>query len=384
MMAISGRMVYSTCSLNPLENEAVLCRLLKEVDGALEIVEAGSKLKGLIYNPGMTSWTPASKDMTFYEKFEDVPMDQRSIIHRELFPPKDIERFNLHKCIRVLPHHQNTGGFFIAVLEKRKPLPWEKIHDDKAIESKMRKEQEQNSDGTERPAKKPRRMQGFKEDPFRFFQRDEELFKSFNNFFELAENFDSTCLFTRCGEESKKKNIYFVSPEVRDILERNENNVKIINSGVKCFVRCDRRVVDCPYRLSNEGLVSIEHLIGQSRRIKINKEDLIKLLNHLNPAESLMVTELSSEMQLLHKMKNSGSCILEYHDQENDFDLFITGWRGTTSVRAYIDVNDSIHILRLLDADLSKYGTHCHIFDFKVKSTQFLFFQIQINSKKLA
>lgn len=26
--------------------------------------------------------------------------------------------------MRILPHHQNTGGFFIAVLEKKSHLPW--------------------------------------------------------------------------------------------------------------------------------------------------------------------------------------------------------------------------------------------------------------------
>ncbi|KAG0717125.1 tRNA (cytosine(34)-C(5))-methyltransferase [Chionoecetes opilio] len=34
---------------------------------------------------------------------------------------------NLHG-IRILPHHQDTGGFFVAVLEKTKPLPGEKVY----------------------------------------------------------------------------------------------------------------------------------------------------------------------------------------------------------------------------------------------------------------
>lgn len=28
--------------------------------------------------------------------------------------------------IRILPHHQNTGGFFVAVLIKKSPMPWNK------------------------------------------------------------------------------------------------------------------------------------------------------------------------------------------------------------------------------------------------------------------
>jgi tRNA (cytosine34-C5)-methyltransferase len=27
--------------------------------------------------------------------------------------------------MRILPHHQDTGGFFVAVLCKIKPLPWQ-------------------------------------------------------------------------------------------------------------------------------------------------------------------------------------------------------------------------------------------------------------------
>lgn len=38
MLAIGGRVVYSTCSFNPIENEAVVARLLKEADGALQLV----------------------------------------------------------------------------------------------------------------------------------------------------------------------------------------------------------------------------------------------------------------------------------------------------------------------------------------------------------
>ena len=30
---------------------------------------------------------------------------------------------NLHFCLRILPHLQNTGGFFIAVLHKKEKIP---------------------------------------------------------------------------------------------------------------------------------------------------------------------------------------------------------------------------------------------------------------------
>lgn len=49
-----------------------------------------------------------------------------------------------------------------------------------------------------------------------------------------------------------------------------------------------------------------------------------------------------------------GSCILKYED--GHFTLFLVGWRGSSSLRAYVDSNETVHVLRLLGADISKFG----------------------------
>lgn len=82
-MEIGGRMVYSTCSLNPVENEAVLHRLIKDSEGALEIVDSAALVPGLKHLPGMTKWDLASKDIECFSKFEDVPTKYHTIIRRE-------------------------------------------------------------------------------------------------------------------------------------------------------------------------------------------------------------------------------------------------------------------------------------------------------------
>lgn len=56
MLAVDGKMVYSTCSLNPIENEAVVAELIRRSKGALEIVDVSDKLPGLIREKGLTEW----------------------------------------------------------------------------------------------------------------------------------------------------------------------------------------------------------------------------------------------------------------------------------------------------------------------------------------
>ena len=43
------------------------------------------------------------------------------------WPPPEHLRGDLHldRCLRFLPHHNDDGGFFVAILRKTKPLPWE-------------------------------------------------------------------------------------------------------------------------------------------------------------------------------------------------------------------------------------------------------------------
>lgn len=100
--------------------------------------------------------------------------------------------------MRILPHHQDTGGFFVAVLEKVKSLPWESetcilskniqdvdnnenknkhileeaSQDIKLSESGKRTLEEEKK--SRESQKKRKRIVGYREDPFVFFKDETE------------------------------------------------------------------------------------------------------------------------------------------------------------------------------------------------------------------
>ena len=139
-----GIIVYSTCSLNPLEDEAVVASVIDNVGGteAVEIVPLPEyiidKTKPF---KGLSTWkVPNTKfgenevnDM--YQSFEDVPSEHQASgmkekskkkkggqVSRTMFPPSDNELIKqLGHCGRFLPNDSlDSGGFFVACLKRIK------------------------------------------------------------------------------------------------------------------------------------------------------------------------------------------------------------------------------------------------------------------------
>ncbi|KAL0124052.1 hypothetical protein PUN28_006088 [Cardiocondyla obscurior] len=386
LLAVGGRMVYSTCSLNPIENEAVLHRLLCETGDSVQLVDCRDLVPGLVCDSGVTHWKPASKNLQFFNSWDDVPEQWQTQVRPKMFPPdpNEASKFHLERCMRILPHHQDTGGFFVAVLEKIKSLPWEaetcalnqniqnvdgsESKDEKTIEKETLQDTELSESGKRvlekekkswEPQKKRRRIVGYREDPFVFFKDEtEDVWKSIKDFYGISDDLDPRCLLVRC-HEGKKKNIYFTSPAIRDIVISNENKVKMINTGVKTFVRCDNKNMNCAFRLAQEGMHSIINYISDNRKLQISKEDLIMLLQSDEPHTPPEIEKLSSDTQQHLKEFATGSCILLYKEEKTDnlnrLNLQLVGWRGTMSLRAYVPTCDAIHYLRLLGADCSKF-----------------------------
>ena len=120
LLRVGGRMVYSTCSLNPLEDEAVVAELLRRCAGRVRLLDGSELLPALRRAPGLLHWEVVNAANRPFECFDAVPSKLRAAYRRSMFPPSepDAVAWHLERCVRVLPHQQNSGGFFLCVLEK--------------------------------------------------------------------------------------------------------------------------------------------------------------------------------------------------------------------------------------------------------------------------
>eukprot|EP00928_Gymnodinium_smaydae_P037605 TRINITY_DN26073_c0_g1_i1.p1 TRINITY_DN26073_c0_g1~~TRINITY_DN26073_c0_g1_i1.p1 ORF type:complete len:741 (-),score=100.23 TRINITY_DN26073_c0_g1_i1:166-2388(-) len=151
LLAPGGILVYSTCSLNPLENEAVVLSSLRrwhrDMDETchtmMELLDARAvcaSVCGLLCDEGVTKWcVPApERGGAIFARWDDVPAELRFIdgvgpkeqsskypLREEMFPAEDssmpagIARLDdLKRCARFYPQRNNTGGFFVAMFRK--------------------------------------------------------------------------------------------------------------------------------------------------------------------------------------------------------------------------------------------------------------------------
>lgn len=86
-----GRIVYSTCTYAPEENEAVVQHVLEQFEDSIRLIPA--QVPGFISSPGLTEWNGSSYDSS------------------------------MNRTLRVWPHQNDTGGFFVAVLGKKEEIP---------------------------------------------------------------------------------------------------------------------------------------------------------------------------------------------------------------------------------------------------------------------
>ncbi|VDM18889.1 unnamed protein product [Hydatigera taeniaeformis] len=290
------RLVYSTCSLNPLEDEAVVASILEACKGSVRLIEPEfmclpgtevAKAGGFIARSGIKTWRVLHGSNKWYSKHDEVPENLRGSFPPSLFPPENVEALHLEHCRRVLPHDQDTGGFFVAVLEKLADLPWMSSRQKSykkglgyRLDIRIFTEPNESctagsdaaaadggdDDDDDGPvAKKPRLTDPRrKESSFVFMDPSTDKdWPSIRDFYGLEDK--ENCLFNlnpaqilyregTAGDPVRRRNLYYTNSRVKGIMEANENHgIHIVSGGVRLFAVCDEKQF-VGYRVLHDGI----------------------------------------------------------------------------------------------------------------------------------
>ncbi|GLC44395.1 hypothetical protein PLESTB_000474300 [Pleodorina starrii] len=146
MLEVGGRMVYSTCTFNPVEDEAVVAELLLRCGGALELLDVSECMPELRRMAGKHHWKVKDRHR-FYDSWEEA-RDIGYKLEESMFSSPAKAALPLERCMRFLPHHGDTGGFFVAVLRKVSELPDERKQQQRQGQGHGGKQQQQAAEAT--------------------------------------------------------------------------------------------------------------------------------------------------------------------------------------------------------------------------------------------
>jgi 16S rRNA C967 or C1407 C5-methylase (RsmB/RsmF family) len=150
LVQVGGIVVYSTCSFNPVENEAVVAAAMASVTTTSSLQKEVSRphwkllelpvLHRLTLRPGVARWKVAdyiggvhgyedgndnddeeSPVLRWHGTFEDATEAGMEHAGPTLWPhhmPSSALREQLKRCGRLLPQDQDTGGFFVALIQR--------------------------------------------------------------------------------------------------------------------------------------------------------------------------------------------------------------------------------------------------------------------------
>ncbi|CAL9233478.1 unnamed protein product [Arabidopsis halleri] len=450
LLKIGGKMIYSTCSMNPVEDEAVVAEILRRCGDSVELLDVSDKLPELIRRPGLKKWKVRDKG-GWFTSYKDVPQNRRGGVLVSMFPSgknlKDstettqknengdvngcedglkeadvpvvdatpdeqageVSDLPLERCMRIMPHDQNTGAFFIAVLQKISPLPefqekpntkrnstvkstdsTEKslskesvvtvdaaVPDESAVEKVIEADSNNEKNDSLEPEKKITEEESITEDkeanssnaggkrkvPMQgkwkgfdpvVFVKDEKVINGIKEFYGIKdESFPlHGHLVARNNDTSSVKRIYYVSKSVKEVLQLNfavGQQLKIASVGLKMFERQSAKEGSstlCPFRISSEGLPVILPYI--TKQVLYTPMADFKLLLQ---DKSIKFLDFVNP-QLAQKATDlvMGSCVVILSDGEEPVKvdastIAISCWRGKASLAVMATAADCQELL---------------------------------------
>lgn len=329
--------------------------------------------KPLSYDDDALIQLVESSGLKLYLSPDEVPEHLQRRIRQSCFPPsiEEAETFHLERCIRCLPHDNDTGGFFVALLHKKGPIssadrkqgtgtesesaePSTAAENDDDASSPVLKRAKVDvpaeaseeaetanvaseslvgdtaaGDATLPPKRSKKRnlvrdaegnaIEGLGRDDF--VPVSEDIMAPLIDFYGLSSSFARDFLMIRAGGESKV--VSYIAPSVKALFDAGfQQRVTVISSGLKVLIRKGQDAA-VNYRLSQEGV----HFLAPhmtKRKFVVDRADFEVCLS----AEVVSLTELSMKLRELLLPLSAGSMLMVLEGYEDGDDkMMLAKWR---------------------------------------------------------
>ncbi|EIW77165.1 S-adenosyl-L-methionine-dependent methyltransferase [Coniophora puteana RWD-64-598 SS2] len=404
MLEDDGRIVYSTCSLNPVENEAVIAAALNS-NPEFELIDVYDRLQELVRRPGIATWKPTvdrNIDTSFATWADYVaslegkqPAAKMAETH---WPPANAEELGLPKCLRIYPHLQDTGGFFVAVLQKKgtskasagtseRKRPADEVADANpendakkakfdgegeddatAADVTMLDSSEQtNADGDAAaqpaaPSKsnttaQPRKVfdTGFRESPYTFLSPDDPAIKQCMEQLFLDPSFPSSNVLVRSPSGETVRSLYLTNDIVHAVVAANDyTRIRLLTCGTKAITRQEAsKGIAAQFRILGEGLPVVLPYTRPDTILEADAAALKILLSVYYPLSSSFGEPFRSAVDA----RETGSHIVRFPASSEinlTHDLLVPLWKSNVSISMMIDKKaKSALSLRLFGEDIT-------------------------------
>ncbi|PVU98827.1 hypothetical protein BB560_005600 [Smittium megazygosporum] len=389
-------LVYSTCSLNPIENEAIIAETLNYYKGQLELVDVSQELSELKRRPGLSTWKVFDYDGAIVESEQPLKEDSKdqplakNVFPASLFPPQNAEELHLDRCGSAASHDDKHTSEMpresVDILEQTiqqpetkfplSPEPNEPEEDTKLDISEDSKAKKPKLEGdiiytgkshhvplkdTAYLPHKPRVDPELNENPFIFLNPEEGSLKRVMDYYGLSHEIISGGFLVR-AEKNTHRTVYFVSHAVKSLLQNSDNKIRMVNTGIKLFAKPASREPSCEFRLVSEGVPMLVPFVSPKFVIDMTFEDFEKFLFFKNPRFDEFSKQLADRLKATDKQT---SLIVRFNPQSQTDGssgnsliksaIVLPVWRGHDSISIHIDKNQlrSI-IIRVLGIEADK------------------------------
>lgn len=364
MLKVGGFLLYSTCSLNVIENEAVVSAILCDdfLRKHVELLDIEThwpeKLAKPCWKPGLRNWkvfTRIKKHAVWLEKFEEIPKECRSGLEKTMFSQENSQiQELLTRTRRIYPHLNDTGGFFLAFFKKTSDFA-----DFSAEEEEKTAKPE---DFVEKLNENSLKIEDFK-------PADAKILQNIKDFYTFSADFPEKLLFSASPSRFLKtlpKRLVFLNEGLREFWDISQENAKFsqlktVSFGLNAFKFIREQGLTIKYRVLCESSQILLGFLKESsnRVVQIAGIEEFRKLMSVKTAKKLDEFSDFPSFSLI-KALNQGPflCVLQRNGEKfaifKEFVPCLVFWKGISHINLLMKTQDLSSLSEFLSKNLEK------------------------------